>query len=130
MSQSLTTDEIRNELVEVEKWLSNMLRLLDIKLEGGRYVSANGEPYGLDKRDAIQQEAVRTHELIRLRRRIWQSEFEEELKISLVNLLNLTARFIDMVLLEDASQEDLTQCAERAAWLFGALSNVPVMERK
>lgn len=125
MNQNLTTDELRDELVKYEKWATEMIKLLGIKREKGRLVSWNGEVLPSTKLDAIKQEAVRSHELIRVRQAIWGTDLPDEYKIRLVTFLNLVAEFVKKITRGERNEETLVSFAERVAMYLGSVCNVP-----
>jgi len=122
--QNLTQDDLIAEIVAFEEYVDKLGSLLGIRVENKRLVNFTGEPLGKNMREAIAQEIVRSHELVRLRQKVWNSDFTDQEKRTIIDFLNLTARFIETILKRTEDAEGLTTQAERVAFLLGGLCNV------
>ena len=88
--------ELAETIKDNYEWTIALSKLLGIELEESQWICFTGEKLGvMTIQQAIQQQIVRSHELVRVRQNIQASNLSETQKAKLVNILNLMTSLIN-----------------------------------
>lgn len=91
----LTADDLIKIITDFNQWLDTIIMLLNIDVKNGVWINWNGERLAAQTRqDAIKQEVVRAHELIRVRQKLWTADIDETKKMNAIDSLNIMGRIL------------------------------------
>lgn len=120
MNQYQGEDDLRAEILRFSKYLNTLQELLEMTIERGRFISWTGEPLSAESREqAIQQEIVRSHELVRLRQKVQASDLSDRQKADAYTLINLVARFLHRIM-EIGNDADAMELIDRVEYTMSA----------